>query len=201
MKTLSKLLLVAFSMLFVVACSKTSDDLLNTDLKSGNLGADKTHETKMVTVPFKADFTVWHAAPTGSGEPCTGENALFRETMKGEGEITHLGAIKTWMTFCVFSDFSYAFTELGYFVAANGDTLFINIPEGQIIIGGSDLEGYSGYFNDTMYFAGGTGRFDGASGYALTRAYPVFDNPETPEDEFFTDFFSDGTLTLVKGNK
>ncbi|WP_340114002.1 hypothetical protein [Maribellus mangrovi] len=199
MKTFSKLLFVVFSVLIVMACSKSSDDLLNVDLKSGNLGADKIHETKTVTVPFKADFTVWHAAPTGSGEPCDMPNAIFRETMKGSGEITHLGEITTWMTFCVFSDFSYAFTELGYFVAANGDSLFINIPEGQIIPGGSDLEGYSGYFNDTMYFAGGTGRFEGASGYALTNAYPVFDNSETEEDEFFTDFFSEGILTLVKG--
>ena len=199
MKTLSKLLLVVFSLLFVFSCSKSQDDILSPDLKSGNLGADESHESKTVTVPFKADFTVWHAAPTGSGEVCDMPNALFRETMAGSGEITHLGKITTWMTFCVLGDLSYTFTELGYFVAANGDSLFIDIPHGQIIPGGSDLEGYSAYFNDTMYFVGGTGRFDGASGYALTNAYPVFDDDQTPEDEFFTDFFSEGTLTLVKG--
>ena len=62
---------------------------------------------------------------------------------------------------------------------------------------GSDIEGYVAHFNDTIYFMGGTGRFDGAMGKALTNAY-VYVGDGT---EFRTDFWSEGYLTLKKGKK
>ncbi|WP_346862408.1 hypothetical protein [uncultured Draconibacterium sp.] len=112
-------------------------------------------------------------------------------------EITHLGEMTTYMTFCVEDATSmYALTELGYFVAANGDTLFVDIPVGQVLPG-SEKEGYVAHFNDTMYFMGGTGRFEGASGMAVTNAF-VYVGDGT---EFRTDFWSYGHLTLIKGKR
>ncbi len=103
----------------------------------------------------------------------------------------------TYMTFCVEDATSmYALTELGYFVAANGDTLFVDIPVGQVLPG-SEKEGYVAHFNDTMYFMGGTGRFEGASGMAVTNAF-VYVGDGT---EFRTDFWSYGHLTLIKGKR
>ena len=199
MEKWKKILLALCCMCLCLACSETFDDETADDLKSGHLGSHKDGDMKMVHVPFKAEFTVWHAAPPGSGEAC--DEGWFRETMEGSGDISHLGEITTFMTFCVnLSNLSYAFTEWGYFVAANGDMLYVNIPEGQIIPA-PVMDGYHAYFNDTMFFMGGTGRFEGASGYALTNAHPFFDNPATEEDEFYTDFFSEGILKLKKGKK
>ncbi len=196
MKNLKTLMMVACCVALVVACSKMVDETSLADLKSGNMyGADKSGEDKMVSVPFKADFSVWRALPPGQGEACDG--GYFRETMEGEGEIIHLGEMTTFMTFCVDTLTSeYALTELGYFVAANGDTLFIDVPYGQVLPG-SDLDGYVAHFNDTMYFMGGTGRFEGASGKALSNAN-VYVGDGT---EFRTDFLSYGHLTLKKGKR
>lgn len=199
MKTLSKLLFVVFSFVFVLACSKTSDDILPADLKSSNLGADKTHETKTVTVPFKAHFSVWRATAPGEGEAC--DEGLFRENMAGGGEMTHLGEMTTSMSFCVNgSDFSYAFTDVGTFVAANGDELYFSVPTGQIFPYTGDDPFYNLAFNDEMIFMGGTGRFEGATGTAMTNAF-VHMGSGDESDPFRTDFFSEGTLTLVKGKK
>jgi len=207
MKTLTKLLFVAFSLLFVLACSKSSDDLLSVDLKSGNLGADKTHETKMVTVPFKANFTVWRALPPGTGE-CGEGSARETMMMKGEGDATHLGQIQEiFMTFCtaptpdVILPINYWFVETGKFVAANGDELHFVIESGQIMPYTGDDSKYQLRFDDDMVFIGGTGRFEGASGSAKTNAYVhAGSNDNDGEDPFYTDFImNEGTLTLVKG--
>ncbi|WP_319591639.1 hypothetical protein [uncultured Draconibacterium sp.] len=196
MKKLKTLLFAACCVALIVACSDVVDETDLIDLKSGSMyGADKSGDDKMVTVPFKADFSVWRALPPGGGEAC--DVGYFRETMYGEGDITHLGEITTFMTFCVEQATSmYSFSELGYFVADNGDSLFIDIPAGQVM-GGSDVEGYVAHFNDTMYFMGGTGRFDGAMGKALTNAY-VYVGDGT---EFRTDFWSHGHLKLKKGKR
>ena len=192
MKVLQKLLFAALCVCLCFACSDVGDELDN-DLKSGKmLGADKTHETVMVTKPFKANFSVWRLHPMGEGEACDGSSN--RETMVGSGNITHLGKISTFMTFCVNSTFGYSFTEPGYFMAANGDMLYIDVPDGQII--GPVMDGYQAHFNDTIYFTGGTGRFEGASGKALTNAH-VFAGDT--DNEFRTDFFSEGTITMMRG--
>ena len=50
--------------------------------------------------------------------------------------------------------------------------------------------------NDPIIFTGGSGRFEGAEGMAYTNAF-VHDGA----DEWRTDFFSTGSLTLVKGKR
>jgi hypothetical protein len=198
MKISNKLLIVVFCMGLCTACSDFGDDLTD-DLKSGKLGASKDGETKMVTVPFKADFSVGRLLPPGEGESC-GED-MSRETMGGGGNITHLGKMTTFMTFCVVNGTGeYSFSELGYFVAANGDSLYFNIPIGQVLPG-ADKEGYHAHFNDAIYFMSGTGRFKGATGKALTNAYVDADTDGDGPDEFRTDFFSEGTITMMKGKR
>lgn len=201
MKTVKKMLLVVFSILLMFSCGKIVDEDINANLKSGELGMDKTHETKMVTVPFKAEFTVWRALPPGTGDCETGN---FRETMmmKGNGKVAHMGQLKEiYMTFCVNpGTFEYSFVEPGKFVAANGDELYF-VGEGQIMPYSGDNPEYQLQFNDDLVFIGGTGRFEGASGSAKTNAFVhggTTDN--NGDDPFYTDFFmTDGTITLAKG--
>ncbi|WP_163709468.1 hypothetical protein [Mangrovibacterium lignilyticum] len=201
MKALHKFLFVAFSIGLLLACSNSQDEILSGKLKSANLGADKSSEVKMVTVPFKATFTVWRALPPGTGE-CEPGSARETMMMKGSGQMAHLGQIKEiYMTFCVISDGSYSFVEPGKFVAANGDELYF-IGEGQVLPYTGDNVEYQAQFNDEFSFIGGTGRFEGASGSAKTNAYVHAGSTDNEgDDPFYTDFFiTDGTITLKKGN-
>ncbi len=199
MKTVNYFLIVAVCLSLCYSCSDTFEESTS-ELKSGKLGADKSHETKMVTVPFKATFTVWRALPPGTGD-C--EEGSARETMmmKGKGKAAHLGQLKEiFMTFCTNSDGTYSFVEPGKFVAANGDELYF-IGEGQIMLYTGDNPEYLLYFNDDMIFIGGTGRFEGASGSAKTNAYVHAGSTDNDgDDPFYTDFFmTEGTITLKKG--
>jgi hypothetical protein len=86
---------------------------------------------------------------------------------------------------------------VGEFVTANGDVLYLEQPLGQILPNlGDDSDYYQTRFDDPVFFAGGTGRFEGASGGYTTNAF-VHDGA----DEWRTDFFSTGTLIMVKGNR
>ena len=206
MKILNKLLIAVISLIMLIACTEQSDEIFSGDLKSGNLGADKSHETEMVTVPFKATFTVWRALPPGTGECAEGSS---RETMmmKGKGEMAHLGQLaEIFMTFCtaptpeVIFPINYWFVETGKFVAANGDELYFT-GEGQIMPYSGDNPEYQLQFNDELVFIGGTGRFEGASGSAKTNAYVHAGSTENDgDDPFYTDFFiNEGTIDLMKG--
>ena len=148
-----------------------------------------------VEVPFKANFSVWdHSDYT---DPRCGGFPVFFLTMKGSGTVTHLGVITTEMTFCcnVLTG-AYWDTE-GSLLAANGDELFIEIPVGQIVLNtGDDAAYYQTRFDDPAMFVGGIGGFEGASGSWTTNAF-VHDGA----DEWRTDFFSTGTLVLVKGKR
>jgi len=155
----------------------------------------------MASVPLKADFSVWdHSDYT---DPyCGGFPVLFL-TMEGDGNITHLGKMTTTMTFCNDVTTGHYYDTDVIFIAANGDELYASIPEGQIVPNEEDNSSYyQAKFNDPMIFTGGTGRFDGASGEALTNAY-VHNDEDGPEgpDVWRIDFFSTGTLVLVKGKR
>lgn len=152
-------------------------------------------KSNLKIVPFKADFTVYNHSDI-TDRSC-GDMPIFFLTMQGEGNITQMGKITTTMTFCNNMDDGSYWGTTGWFVAANGDTLFFEIPEGQILPNDeSNSDYYQAKFNDPMYFTGGTGKYEGASGMAMTKAY-VHDVPE----EWHTDFFSTGKLILVKNKK
>jgi hypothetical protein len=149
----------------------------------------------LVTVPFKADFSVW--SKTDHSDRRCGDHPLYFLTMEGHGNATHMGNVTVRFTFCcnVFTG-TYSDTE-ATFVAANGDELWLTIPQGQILPNfGDNSHYYQTYFDDDMPIVGGTGRFQGATGDLKTNAW-VHDGA----DEWRTDFFPTGTLTMVQGKK
>jgi hypothetical protein len=190
MKALVKCIIVAAGICFLMTCSNT-DEFLNNNQDNNSLKST----TKTVTVPFKANFSVWDHSDY-SDNSCGGFPVFFL-TMKGYGPATHLGKMTTTMTFCCNTETGYYYNTTGSFISANGDELFFEIPEGQIIPNeGDNSYYYQTKFNDRIIFTGGTGRFAGATGEAYTNAY-VHDGT----DEWRTDFFSTGTLTLVNGKQ
>jgi len=192
MKTIKGFLIYILSICVLIACTKTDqpflvDDSVGVTLKKG------MNTPVLVNVPFKTDLSVWDMSDYADTR-CGGYPVFFL-TMEGYGTATHLGKLTTIMTFCCDVTTGAYYNTAGTFVAANGDELFFEIPNGQIIPNDEDNSSYyQTKFDDLMIFTGGTGRFAGATGEAMSNAY-VHDG----EDEWRTDFFSKGTLTLVKG--
>jgi hypothetical protein len=190
MKALIKYVFSAACISLLISCTKT-DEFLNNSQDNNAL----KNTTRTVTVPFKANFSVWdHSDYTNNS--CGGNNVFFL-TMKGFGPATHLGKMTATMTFCCNTKTGFYYNTIGNFIADNGDQLFFEIPQGQIIPNEkNNSDYYQTRFNDRIIFTGGTGRFDGATGEALTNAY-VHDGT----DEWRTDFFTTGTLSLLKGKQ
>jgi len=196
MKTLKRLLFFIVGIGLLIACSKSDhfwgDEPLGNTLKVGHA------VPVMVTVPLKCNFTVWdHTDDTDMS--CGGFPNFFL-TMKGEGIISHLGKMTTVMTFCCdVTTGIYGPTNIT-FVGSNGDELYGEIPIGYILPNeGDNSSYYQSYFNDPFIITGGTGRFEGAVGEGMTNAY-VHDITD-PDDIWHTDFFSTGTITMVKGKQ
>jgi hypothetical protein len=202
MKRFKTWLMALFCLGLLLTCSESiKDDPIN-QLKNGSVhGAEITEDGLKVTVPFKANLTVWnHTDPT---DRSCGEIPIFSVTMKGEGVINHMGKTTTVMTFCNdVSNGDYWDTNV-IFIAANGDELYAAIPSGKVIPNEEDNSNYySARFDDDMYFIGGTGRFEGAEGHAKTNAYvhlPTDDYKHKGDEIWHTDFFSHGELILPKG--
>lgn len=164
------------------------------------LNACMREEADYISIPIKADFSVWNKSDftdTRCGEP-----PVYYLTMEGNGKMSHLGKITTVMTFCnnvVSGD--YYDTEI-VFVAANGDELYASVPVGKVIPNDeANASYYSKRFNDKMTFTGGTGRFEGASGRAMTNAYvhdPTDEYRKDGDEIWRTDFFSKGYITFLK---
>lgn len=198
MRTLVNILFFAAIIGLLAGCDKTGElfENENPELKKAQVE---------VTVPFKAEFTVTNHSDYSDRRCATEENPnIFFLTMKGEGTATQLGKLSTCMTFCCIAGPlpQYYYGGDGTFVAANGDELYFIIPEGWIVLNNEDNKDYyRARFNDEFEFAGGTGKFEGASGKWMTNAYVHNGNPNDPEDNWHTDFFSEGTLTLLKGKK
>ncbi|MBN2665559.1 MAG: hypothetical protein JXR67_03550 [Bacteroidales bacterium] len=197
MKTLKRVLFFIAGIGLLMACSK-SDNFWG-DEPLGNTIKEKQIQPVTVTVPFKCNLTVWdHSDYT---DMSCGEYPNFLLTMKGEGTISHLGSMTTVMTFCCNVETGVYGPTNVTFVAANGDELYADIPVGYILPNdGYNSDFYQSYFNDPIYIIGGTGRFEGASGEGMTNAFVHDPDPENTDDVWHTDFFSTGTLTLVKGN-
>lgn len=190
MKRIKRLLFFIASLCLLMACSK-SDDFQGYDPFGNQKGG---HDDPVsVSIPFKADFSVWDKSDY-TDVSCGGYPVLLL-TMEGKGTATHLGQLTTRMTFCCNVETGYYYNTVGSFVASNGDELYILIPLGYIVPNeGEESEYYQTKFNDPIFFAGGTGRFEGATGSGMTRAY-VHDGA----DEWRTDFFTTGNIILTKG--
>ena len=188
MKALLKYVFIVAGFCLLMTCSK-SDEYLNNSQDGNSLKST----FKTVTLPFKANFSVWdHSDNT---DISCGGAPVIRLTMEGFGPATHLGKMTTRITFCYNTKTGNYYNTTGSFMGANGDELFFEIPEGQIILNEQDnSDYYQTRFNDRIFFTGGTGKFKGATGEAYSNAY-VHDGT----DEWRTDFFSTGTITLIKG--
>lgn len=202
MKTIKTLSILIAGIFLLITCSE-SDYFTNVDplplgetLKNGN--ENPSTEPVMVTVPFKVNLTVWnYSEPDDRCEP----NVFL--TMRGNGVVAHLGNMTTEMTFC--ADISHFPVGpygpgTGVFIAANGDELNFEFDDGEIVWNeGNNAAYYPTTFNDKMYFTGGTGRFEEASGDFKSNAFVHFADDDDPI--WHTDFFSEGTLTLIKGKR
>lgn len=190
MKTFVKLLFFVACLGLLITCDKSNEifeEIPDAELKSGEIHA--------VTLPFKANFTIYDYTDF-SDERCGGY-PYFYMVKSGKGKITHMGKVTVDMTFCFdASDFSYGGTECT-FVAANGDELYATIPIGQVVANeGDNSDFYQWYFNDTIYFVGGTGKFMGAEGTAMSNAYS-----RDSDIDGHTLFLSSGEIILQKGKR
>ena len=93
MKALVKFVFITAGICLLMTCAKT-DEFLNNNQDDNALKST----TKKVTVPFKANFSVWdHSDYTDNS--CGGDPVFFL-TMEGFGPATHLGKMTTTITFC-----------------------------------------------------------------------------------------------------
>lgn len=198
MKTFKLLLLIGIFVSLISGCSK--DDLTSSDevqLKSA--------QPHLVTLPFTADFFNTFLEQTGPDPICgtwDPENGQFWMMIYGEGggTATHLGKMTHHFEFC--NDWVSGIYPgpseymKGYFVAANGDSLFVHI-EGQVKDGRLDHhpEDVIAYFTDPWEILGGTGRFEGASGHGMTDDYIREPYPNNSYHHWT------GEITLVKGKR
>ena len=196
MKTLKKLLFLFVGLGLLTACEKNNwgDDAPGNTLNKG------PKHSVLVTVPVKAEFSV--VPESGVPDDTYPEYAL-KLTMVGEGTMSHLGKMTTRIVFWVEAGMSpvgpYGYGT-GSFVAANGDELHFVINDGLIIWNEMDnADFYLTRFNDEILVTGGTGRFEGASGCIMSNAFVHY--PADESDYWHTDFFSYGSLILVKGKK
>jgi hypothetical protein len=198
MKTFKLLLLVVIFSGLLAGCSK--DDLTSND--EVQLKSAQPHS---VTLPFKAEFVNTYLDETGPDPICGDWNpdeGQFWMMVYGEGggNATHLGKFTHHFEFCCdWASGIYpgpsGYME-AYFVAANGDSLFLHI-EGQVIDGRLDHHpaDVNSYFTDPWEITGGTGRFEGASGHGMTDDY---NRDSYPANSFH---HWTGTITLKKGKK
>lgn len=199
MKSLIKFSFILFAVLFISACEKADDTLID------NSNELKSAKTEYVTVPFRADFVGTYMEGTGPNLMC-GEwdpaNGLFWGVVinEGGGNATHLGKFTHHFEFCCDfynGDYPGPTGHMdAWFIAANGDTLFVSVS-GVVVNGRLDHhpEDVNSYFTDPWLILGGTGRFEGASGSGVTDDY----NRDSYPDNSFHHWT--GTITMKKGKK
>ena len=190
-----KLLMLTILGLFLFACQADSEEFyLENDSQSTLSKKYGSDGAGLVSVPFKADFSVWDHSDYSS----CGEEGWFNMTMIGHGNISHLGKMTTTMYFCLDTNTGAYYDVDGTFVAANGDELYFDVPEGQIFPNeGDNFPYYDSLFDDPIIITGGTGRFEDATSVGITTNAFVHNFP----DDWRTDFFSEGTLILKRGKR
>lgn len=167
--------LVAAMALCLACDSPTGTD---SALLESSLASARDRNAGTVATPFAA--TAVTQSPGIVPDPACGAPPRFLETQIGEGTGTYLGRFTITFTFCVdatdlLDDGMLTPGEsvpydnvLGIITAANGDQLFLT-GSGEVLP--SNEPGFVFEFHDTFTFAGGTGRFAGASGQLTTDSY------------------------------
>ena len=199
MKTLVKFLFFVACIGLVVACSKSDEvieEMSDADLKSA--------KSETVTVGFNAVFTGEYMDGTGPNLMC-GEcdpsqgycwGLVINE---GKGTGTHLGKFTHKFEFCCnFMTGEYPgpseYVE-GCFIAENGDMMFVTVA-GRVLTGRlPGLPSYAiEYFRDPFEITGGTGCFEGATGYGITNDYNSSKDP-------YSHHHWKGKITMMKSKK
>ncbi len=192
---------IMMAMVFTT-CSKDGFPASSEDL-SPIQQAITTRDAQSREIPFKAKFYT-RRVPEKIGEVVCNDPAFPGGNYQyGEGTATHLGKLSSTITFCGGGEF---YSGQGFFVAANGDSLFFDIS-GQVIveIPWDPTTHYDAYFQDPFSFTGGTGRFEGASGEGMTDSLVDLWDEDTPFpgpiiQNHRTDHVWTGSLILPNGN-
>jgi hypothetical protein len=194
MKTIKSLLFLVAGFFILPACTE-KDELFNKENSGTELKCDRLvrHNPGTVTLPFKASFIGNYVSIDIS--PICGEYPWMRVINEGEGTGTHLGKFTHHMDFCCDVETGYypGGYMKAYFVAADGDTLFVSCA-GQVINGRAEdhPEYVISYFRDPFKISGGTGRFKGATGSGMTNDY-------NSSLDAYSHHHWTGTISLVKG--
>jgi hypothetical protein len=176
MLSLKKILFIMAGFVLLMACEK-SEDMLNEDMSDGeNLkcagGRPGRPFHNKITLPFRADFIGNYVGVEPS--PVCGEGSWMMITNEGGGTGTMLGNFTHRFQFCCELEtgiYPGGYMK-SYFVAANGDSLFVACA-GQVIAGRAEdqPEYVTEYFRDPFVILGGTGKFKGATGKGKTNDY------------------------------
>jgi hypothetical protein len=149
MKRCNSVLLLSFMFLLIAGCSKL--EIQPDPLNSGDDGALKSAMKHLV--PFKASFEVW-------SYPAAPVNGILEQIVEGIGNASHLGKTTIYVNEVI--DLR-GFPWLGgydiIFTAANGDQLYGVYTSDIDPSSFPELTGAG-----TGSFAGGSGRFEDASG-------------------------------------
>jgi hypothetical protein len=203
MKTLKHLLFVPACICLLISCEK-SDDFLSEDpvnsssetlkcIPGGNHHRPSMPEPRRITLPFRADFVGNYVGMEPSS--LCGEDSWIMITNEGGGTGTFLGNFTHHFEFCcdVVTGIYPGNYMKAYFVAANGDSLFVACA-GQVIEGRAEdqPEFVTSYFRDPFVILGGTGRFKGATGKGITDDYNSSLDPNSHHQWR-------GIITMVKG--
>lgn len=197
MKTLVKFLFFAACLGFVVSCSKANDAF--DEMSKGDLKSAHPHE---VTVPFEAHMLGTLTNLDLENPEC--EGYYCQVTVETKGTATHMGKVHTTLIFCAVGpddpnipeeDNIYSGCQ-AVLVAANGDSLFIELEGGSVITGRTEdhPEYVVDYFKDKVFIRGGTGKFEGASGELQMDDYDTNLNEYSVHNWY-------GEITLVKGKR
>ncbi|MBN2275407.1 MAG: hypothetical protein JXK95_13820 [Bacteroidales bacterium] len=161
------------------------------------INCNRQKPLKTVTVPFKADCTgeyIYFGPDTLPEPKCTGSLSLWRAVVDAKGTGEPMGNFTVHFDFCGDSLSNYG-NLYAHIIDEKRDTLFLN-SSGRVLDGRLDEHPafVTSYWRDTIRFAGGTGRYKGATGIAVTDDYNSSEDPNS--HHHWT-----GTIALVKGRK
>lgn len=199
MKALLKIFFLMAVVSLFAGCNKTNDFVPDKELQL------KSAQPVTVEVPFEAELVGEYVGlffPGDEGFEC-GEPFNCRVLVDAIGTATHMGKITAHFDFCACGpddasipglDNQYGPTET-YFVAANGDKLFLSC-QGSVVGGRlpDHPEYVNSYWRDPFIIVGGTGRFAGATVGGMTDDYNSNLDP-------YSHHHWTGTIKLVKGKK